>query len=175
MTGGERPCVAERRRPRDGGRGTTALGRDRVLRLVWLSLYAAGMAYVEAAVVAYLRLIGYGGGFDASTPDALGVLPRTVVLTEVGREAATIVMLAAVALLAARRSWWERLGCFLWAFAVWDVLYYVWLRLLTGWPQSMMTLDVLFLIPFVWVAPVVFPLAVSGIMMALALAVLRRS
>jgi hypothetical protein len=84
-------------------------------------------------------------------------------------------MLVAVAFLAARKRWWQRLGYLLWVFAVWDILYYAWLRVLIGWPPSLMTMDVLFLIPFVWVAPVLFPIAVSGVMMVLALAILKRA
>jgi len=133
------------------------------------------MAYVEAAAVVYLRLLAPASATDGSHAAIAAALPPRVVHTEIGREAATIVMLIAVACLAARRSWWRRLGYLLWVFALWDILYYVWLRVLIGWPPSLMTMDVLFLIPFVWVAPVVFPVAVSCVMMALALVILRRA
>lgn len=161
----EGPC--ERLRP--------GLGRERLLKLSWLSAYALGMAYVEAAVVVYLRLLGPAQASDTSHAALAGALPAHVLRVEVGREAATLVMLAAVAFLAARKGWWRRLGYLLWVFAVWDILYYVWLRVLIGWPPGFMTMDVLFLIPFVWVAPVAFPIAVSGVMMALALVILRRA
>jgi hypothetical protein len=153
------------------------LGPDRemLFRLSWLTAYAVGMAYVEAAAVAYLRLLAPGQPFDATQAAVAGALPLSVVRIEVGREAATLVMLAAVACLAARKGWWQRLGYLLWVFAVWDILYYAWLRVLIGWPPGLMTMDVLFLIPFVWVAPVVFPIAVSGVMMVLALVILRRA
>jgi len=144
-------------------------------KLLWLTAYALGMAYVEAAVVAYLRLLTPGQAFDASQAAVVGALPPHIVRTEIGREAATLVMLVAVACLAARRGWWRSVGYLLWVFALWDILYYVWLRVLIGWPPSLMTMDVLFLIPFVWVAPVVFPVAVSGVMMVLALVILRRA
>lgn len=153
----------------------TGSGRETLSRLSWLTAYALGMAYVEAAVVAYLRLLAPGQAFDASQAAVAGALPPRVVYTEAGREAATLVMLVAVAFLAARKRWWQRLGYLLWVFAVWDILYYAWLRVLIGWPPSLMTMDVLFLIPFVWVAPVLFPIAVSGVMMVLALAILKRA
>ena len=151
------------------------LGREKLLTLSWVAAYALGMAYVEAAVVAYLRLLTPGQSFDASQAAVAGALPPRIVYTEAGREAATLVMLVAVACLAARKGWWKRLGYLLWAFAVWDVLYYAWLCVLIGWPPGLMTMDVLFLIPFVWVAPVVFPIAVSGVMMVLALVILKRA
>jgi hypothetical protein len=163
----------DREEPRE--RLSTGLCRENALRLLWLSAYALAMAYVEAAVVAYLRLLAPGQAFDAPQAAVADALPLHVVRIEIGREAATLVMLAAVACLAARKGWWQRLGYLLWVFAVWDVLYYAWLRVLIAWPPSFMTMDVLFLIPFVWAAPVVFPLAVSGVMVVLALVILRRA
>jgi hypothetical protein len=133
------------------------------------------MAYVEAAVVAYLRFLYYPGGFIVRDAASLGVVPAAALRIELGREAATIVMLVAVALLAARKSWWERLAFFMWVFALWDVFYYAWLHVFLGWPPDLMTLDVLFLIPGVWVAPVVLPLVASGIMAAVSLGILRRT
>jgi hypothetical protein len=133
------------------------------------------MAYVESAVVSYLRFLYYPGGFFIGDGSSVGAIDPSAFRIELGRETATVVMLAAVALLAARRNWWERLAYFVWTFAVWDIFYYVWLYVLLRWPPDLMTLDVLFLIPRVWVAPVVLPVAVSGMMMVLATAILRRT
>lgn len=133
------------------------------------------MAYVESAVVVYLRFLYYPDGFVvASGWDPASVAPAALRI-EVWREVATMVMLAAVALLAAGRSWWRRLAYFMWAFAVWDICYYAWLFVLLRWPPGLLTLDVLFLIPRAWVAPVVLPVTVSGVMMAAAAAILRRT
>jgi len=76
------------------------------------------------------------------------------------REAATIVMLVALALLTGQ-GWLEQSMIFLWAFAFWDLFYYVSLYLVIKWPPSLKTLDVLFLIPCPWIAPVWFPVSVS--------------
>jgi hypothetical protein len=133
------------------------------------------MAYVESAVVSYLRFLYYPGGFVIGDGSATAAMGSAAFRIELGREAATVVMLAAVALLAARRSWWERLAYFIWTFAVWDIFYYVWLYVLLSWPPDLMTLDVLFLIPRVWVAPVVLPVAVSGVMLVLAVVILKRT
>jgi hypothetical protein len=162
--------------PQLGGGGLElGLGRDKFLKLGWLTVFAVGMAYVESAVVTYLRFLYYPGGFfigDASATPAMGTAAFRI---ELAREAATVVMLAAVAILAARRSWWDRLAYFIWTFAVWDIFYYVWLFVLLRWPPDLMTLDVLFLIPRVWVAPVILPVAVSAVMLVLATAILRRT
>ena len=80
--------------------------------------------------------------------------------TEVMREAATIVMLLAVAYLAYERLVLKAVT-FVWIFAIWDLFYYVFLKLLIGWPPSLTTNDVLFLIPRAWVAPVWVPVLVS--------------
>lgn len=115
------------------------------------------MAFVEAAVVVYLRTILIPGDPTAAPPTA-GVAAIPVV--EAFREAATIVMLAAVGALAGGDSW-ERFLWFCCAFGIWDIGYYVWLRVLIGWPASLLTWDVLFLIPVPWMAPVLAPVIIS--------------
>ena len=146
-----------------------------------LTIWAAAFGFVEAAVVVYLRalvggLLGYEPTFSgiarlsvdvANKP--LVVLPRDVLLLETSREAATMIMLLTLALLVAR-AWKERSACFLWAFAVWDLCYYLGLRLTIRWPSSFTTPDILFLIPEPWVAQVWFPTLVSTLTL---LAVLR--
>lgn len=155
------------------GHGFSIGSRARI-QLLWLLAFAVGMAYVEAAVVVYLRLLYYPDGFVVEGLASLEAVPGHTLAVEIGREAATIVMLAAVALLSARRSWWERLAHFMWAFAIWDIFYYVWLYVLIDWPQSLMTVDVLFLIPAPWIAPVLLPVAISCLMLAASLAILGR-
>ncbi len=150
------------------------LDREKFRKLGWLAAFAIGMAYVESAVVVYLRFLYYPDGFFVAGVAALSTVPRHILAIEIGREAATILMLAAVALLTARRSWWERLAFFLWTFAVWDVFYYIWLYAFLRWPRDLMTLDVLFMIPSIWIAPVALPLVVSGIMAVVAVVILKR-
>jgi len=90
--------------------------------------------------------------------------PLSLLTVELFREAATILMLAAVAGLAAPRSR-ERWACFLWAFAGWDIAYYAGLWATVRWPRTLTDFDVLFLIPVPWLSQVWFPLAVSALMM----------
>ncbi|WP_425956931.1 hypothetical protein [Xylanimonas sp. McL0601] len=161
----------------------TAAGTDpwrtRVPNLVALLTFGAAFGYVEAAVVVYLRrLLGVSMTYDVGpsrthldlgfmsfvTPTTPPLVSADITRTETLREAATIVMLAAVAWLAAR-SWARRSGAFLVAFATWDITYYLWLRMLVGWPQGLGTKDVFFLIPVTWVGPVATPLAISTAML----------
>lgn len=144
-------------------------------RLAALIAFGVAFGLVEAVVVYYLRqLSGLHGnyalgqyhtilnlGFIAFIQPAQAVLIRPHYGTvEVFREAATIVMLASVAYVAAG-DWRGRLGAFLVAFATWDIMYYAFLWVLTGWPASLTTIDIYFLIPVVWVGPVITPLVIS--------------
>ncbi|MCX5799919.1 MAG: hypothetical protein NTX17_00810 [Candidatus Eisenbacteria bacterium] len=139
------------------------------MRLFFLALFSVGMAFVESAVVVYLRALFYPEGFSVS----LTSFPRFYYATEIWREAATIVMLCSVALLSARKGWWDRLAYFLWCFGIWDIFYYVWLYALIAWPPSLLSADVLFLIPVPWVAPVIVPVVISWAMIVAAIAILR--
>ena len=125
--------------------------------LVWLGVFSVAFGYLEAAVVVYLRTIAYPEGF--SFP--LKTIPPLVLAAEVGREAATLVMLAAVALaLGGPRL--LRLSRFLFCFGLWDIFYYVGLKALLGWPASLLTWDILFLIPVPWSAPLLAPALVAA-------------
>lgn len=135
-------------------------------RLLWLMLFGAAMAQLEAAVVVYLRRLYYPEGF--SFP--LVVMRDRIVAVELGREAATVVMLFALARIASTDPW-RRLAVFLVSFALWDIFYYVWLWVLLGWPDSLLTWDILFLIPLPWVGPVLAPVLVAVVMAAAGLAI----
>ena len=94
-------------------------------------------------------------------------MAESVVITELLREVATLIMLAGVAVLAGRTAR-QRFAFFLIAFGVWDIFYYVFLKLLLGWPESLLTWDILFLLPVPWVGPVLTPCLVSLTMILLA-------
>ena len=132
-----------------------------------LLLYAVAMGYLEAAVVVYLRALYYPEGF--SFP--LNPIDAGILRVEIGREAATVVMIFAVAW-AAARSGWQTLTGFALVFGVWDVAYYAGLQILLGWPGSLVEPDVLFLIPVVWVGPVWAPSLIGLSMSAAAWAAL---
>jgi hypothetical protein len=144
------------------------LWKKKGLRISGQTLVAAaclGIAFgfVEATAVVYLRA---ATGLLPESPDIyrqiqlLETMPKFLMNIEFLREAATMIMLAAVAFLAVK-SWRERWAVFLWTFAIWDIFYYVWLWAAVRWPSSLATPDVLFLIPVPWFSQVWFPLLVS--------------
>lgn len=132
-----------------------------------LFAFAVAMAFVEASAVVYLReIIGGGPIFPMKE------IPATLLAVEVGREAATIVMLLSVAFLSFRGEA-RRMGAFLLLFAVWDVFYYLWLSVTIGWPTGLADWDVLFLIPLPWVGPVWSVLLICAGMVVFAILFLR--
>lgn len=132
-------------------------------QLLWLAFFSIAMGFLEAAVVVYLRYLYYPDGFRFP----LTLMAESVVITELLREVATLIMLAGVAVLAGRTAR-QRFAFFLIAFGVWDIFYYVFLKLLLGWPESLLTWDILFLLPVPWVGPVLTPCLVSLTMILLA-------
>ncbi len=137
-------------------------------------LFGIAFAYIESAVVVYLRVIFHPNGFTFPL-EMFGVTAegKRLLLTEIGREAATLVLILTAAWLFGRTRQ-ERIAYFLAIFAVWDVFYYVWLKVLLDWPASIMDWDILFLIPMVWASPVLYPVLVSAMMFAMAVAILHR-
>ncbi len=126
-----------------------------------LAVFGIGMAHLEGVTVVYLRkALGF---FDAqSNTEILKEIPKRTILIEKTREAATILMLVIVALLVGK-GWLDTVIAFLWTFAYWDLFYYLSLYLLIKWPSKLSTMDVLFLIPRPWIAPVWIPIGISSI------------
>ncbi len=154
--------------------------------LAAIVLFGVSFGYVEAAVVVYLRAVCAPIREQAFADkehnemvpclrlaDLQAAGPGHVYLlrVELGRELATLVMLAAAgAVMASSVPQW--LAGFMIAFGVWDIFYYVCLKLLVDWPRSLRTWDVLFLLPVPWVGPVVAPVIVSLSMIAAGVAIL---
>jgi hypothetical protein len=151
-----------------------------VKRLPWVVFWAIAFAYVESAVVEYMRAIYYPlsqGGFQFPVYTlkqlaALGDEHTKRLAIELGRELATLVMLATLGLIAGknRREAWAH---FMVAFGVWDIFYYLWLKLFLNWPSSLMTWDLLFLVPVPWVSPALAPVIISVVMIACGIVVLH--
>jgi hypothetical protein len=135
----------------------------------WVMTYSIGMAFLESAVVIYLREICCPFGFEFP----LTPMDKHIASTELGREAGTILMLLAVAFLAGRSDL-QRFAYFILSFAIWDVFYYIFLKVFLDWPESLLTWDILFLVPTVWTGPVIAPLLVSLLMILLAVFIIRR-
>lgn len=135
--------------------------------LIWLTCFSIGMGYLESAVVVYLRELYYPEGFHFP----FKMLSNRIFITELLREAATIIMLVSIAWIAGK-NWYQRFACFLFCFGIWDIVYYLGLKMLLGWPDSLFTWDILFLIPVVWVGPVLAPVICSLSMIGFAFSIL---
>jgi len=136
-------------------------------KLIVITFFAIAMGFLEAAVVVYMREILYPGGFAFP----LSPIPVNLALTELFRELATLVMLVSIGILAGRK-FSTGFAWFIYSFAIWDIFYYVFLKAILGWPESLMTWDVLFLIPTTWTGPVLTPILVSLTMILLAMVIL---
>lgn len=156
--------------------------------VIALLIFSTAFGYLEAAVVSYLRLLHEparqmfhpgrpeGDLFPLLTLDQLhasGAGQQRTLVVEIGREAATIVMLAGIALAVAENAG-QWAASFVIAFGIWDITFYVFLKVLLGWPASLFTWDILFLIPVPWVGPVLAPVLVSAAMIGAGIWHLRR-
>ncbi len=126
------------------------------LKFLAISFFSVAMGYLESAVVIYLRKIYYPAGF--SFP--LMPMDHDLVMVEFYREIATVIMLLGVAIIAGRNKI-SRFAWFLYCFSIWDIFYYVFLKIFLGWPTSFLTWDVLFLIPVPWTGPVITPIILA--------------
>jgi hypothetical protein len=134
-------------------------------KFLLLAFFGISMAHAEGVVVVYLRKV-LGIIDSESNRASLERFPKRYIFIERTREVATIVMLITLALLVGE-TLLDRMVVFLWTFAFWDVFYYVSLYLLIKWPPSLTTIDVLFLIPRPWIAPVWVPLGISFLTIAI--------
>lgn len=164
-------------------------GRAMRRRILALLIFGVAFGYLEAAVVSYLRALHepvrqrYYPRRPAGDLFPLLTLEQTrsaapeqiqVIRVEIGREAATLVMLAAVALAVAENTG-EWAAAFAIAFGTWDLAFYAGLKLILDWPASLLSWDILFLIPVPWVAPVLAPSLVSAAMILAGIWHLRRA
>ena len=127
-----------------------------------LIIFFISMALLESAVVVYLRELYYPNGFVFP----LSPMKSVVVLTELAREFATIVMLWTIAYVAGR-NFSSRFAWFIIGFGIWDIFYYVFLFVFIQWPSSLFEWDILFLIPLPWYGPVIAPCLISILMIIL--------
>jgi hypothetical protein len=138
-------------------------------RIIWVLAFSIAMGFLEAAVVIYLRDLYYPNGFIFP----LKLMSDRNAIVELFREAATIIMLLGLGMLAGR-SVNERFAFFLSSFAIWDIFYYVFLKLFLDWPSSLLTWDILFLIPVPWIGPVIDPIIISLTMTLLSVCLVYR-
>ena len=128
--------------------------------LLVLTAFAIAMALLESAVVVYMRRLYYPD--DPMELFPLHFLNSYDPTLELSREVSTIVMIVTVALLAERsKSLTRKFAAFVYVFGMWDLFYYVWLKVLMGWPRTWLEWDVLFLIPMIWLGPWICPALIA--------------
>jgi hypothetical protein len=127
-----------------------------IKQLFWLMVWGVAFGYIEASVVIYLRDIYYPQGFAFP----LVIIEDHILLTEVIREAVTLLIIWATVCLSYRKLQ-SRIAAYVVLFGIWDIFYYIFLKLFLNWPENLNTWDILFLIPTPWVGPVWAPVLVS--------------
>jgi hypothetical protein len=136
-------------------------------KLLLITIFGIAMALLESAVVVYLRELYYPNGFTGT----FSPMPQRVVLVELLRELATLIMLLATGWIAGQTNY-TRFAWFLYTFAVWDIFYYVWLKVFIDWPLSIFDWDILFLLPVTWLGPVLAPVICSVTMIVFSVLIL---
>ncbi len=137
-------------------------------KLIYITLFAIAMACLESAVVVYIRQLYFPDGFSI----VFRLIDEVIIKTELVRELATLIMLYTIACIASQTKH-ERFAWFLYSFAIWDIFYYVWLKVFINWPASLFEWDILFLLPVTWLGPVLAPVLCSLAMIVLALLILK--
>ncbi len=140
------------------------MNKQTIRKFAWLFIFGIAMGLLETIVVVYLRELYYPEGFRFP----LALIPPKIISVELLREICTIVMLFSIAILAGTTRY-EKFAYFIYSFGVWDIVYYIGLKLLLDWPESLLTWDILFLIPITWLGPVLAPVIGSIFMILLAL------
>lgn len=139
-----------------------------IKKIFCITLFSIAMGYLETAVVVYLRVLYYPSGF------CFPIVPTStlVLKTELWRELATIIMLAAIGYLAGETKA-QKFAFFIYSFAIWDMFYYLFLKILLNWPISLLDWDILFLLPVPWIGPVLAPCIVAITMIVLNFIILK--
>lgn len=133
--------------------------------ILTLLLFSIAMGYLETSVVVYLRTMFYGSN---PFPFPLPAIDTGIAVVEFWREIATLLMLAGAGIIAGKNAL-QRFAYFLFCFAVWDIFYYIFLKLLIGWPLTLVDWDILFLVPVPWTGPVLAPCIVALTMIVFSL------
>lgn len=137
-------------------------------KAIILTVFAIAMACLESAVVVYIRELYFADGFSI----VFRPIKELIIKTELTREFATIVMLYTIACIMSKSSH-KRFAWFIYSFAIWDIFYYIWLKVFINWPISVFEWDILFLLPVTWLGPVLAPVLCSFAMILLAYVIIK--
>jgi hypothetical protein len=138
------------------------------MRLLFYTLIGIALGWWEAVVVVYIReiLMNISPDITKITISQLlkplmvtGERKFSLIFVERTREIAPIFIIFSISLFSEKRII-KKLATFFWIFAIWDLTYYLTLKILINWPSSLKTIDCLFLIPKPWIAPVYVPISI---------------
>lgn len=138
------------------------------MTLLFYTFIGLALGWWEGVVVVYIREI-----LTAIQPDLTKLtifqLSKPLIITgdkgysllfiEKTREIAPITIIFCISIFC-EKKFIRKVATFFWIFAVWDLFYYITLKILINWPPSLKTIDCLFLIPSPWIAPVWLPILV---------------
>lgn len=138
------------------------------MKLFFYTLIGLALGWWEGVVVVYIREI-----LTAIDPDLTKLtilqLTKPLIITgdknysllfiEKTREIAPIFIIFCISGFC-EKKFIRKFASFLWIFAIWDLFYYITLKILINWPPSLKTIDCLFLIPSPWIAPCWIPILV---------------
>lgn len=136
-------------------------------KLLWLIAFSISFGFLECAVVIYLRLIYYPSGFTFPMVN----FDLNILRTEILREISTLAILTTISNLSAI-TFYRKLAYFLLCFGIWDISYYCFLKIMINWPESLLSWDILFLIPIPWIGPVLAPCIISLTMILLSFVIM---
>ncbi len=131
-------------------------------KLILLSIFSISMAFMESAVAIYLRKLYY----PSADIFPIRAMDFNIVCIEILREGATLIMLICAGIFCGRTRFLS-IAYSIFAFGIWDIFYYVFLKILISWPESFLSWDILFLIPVTWIGPVITPVLVSFFLITL--------
>ncbi|HNZ29663.1 MAG TPA: hypothetical protein PLB12_11345 [Candidatus Goldiibacteriota bacterium] len=144
------------------------MGKNENFILINAVIFSAAFGFLEAAVVVYLRELWYPQGFAFP----IKIISGGIITAEYLREAATLIMIFSAACIAGKTKL-QRFAYFMLIFGVWDIVFYLALKIMLGWPASIMEYDLLFLLPAPWTGPVLAPVIISASMITAGIIIIK--
>lgn len=122
--------------------------------LITLLALCIAMAYIDALASFYVRGMIQAGheGAEFAT-GAVQEMPQRIISLELTRQAAFVLVLLTVAIVAGRNGL-QQAGSFIFCVGAWIVLRYIAIRALTDWPASLVELDAVIFLPEPLYAPI---------------------
>ncbi|HOK56961.1 MAG TPA: hypothetical protein PKV21_04850 [bacterium] len=140
------------------------------MRILLYTIVGLALGWWEGVVVVYIREILLNISPDL-TKITINQLVKPLFVThnkysllfiEKTREITPIIIILCISIFN-EKKFIRKFAAFLWIFAIWDLFYYITLKILINWPSSLKTIDCLFLIPSPWIAPVWVPVSIMFI------------